>query len=210
MTEEDSSLCKRLSERIRNLMMPSDGEFENHEKFNDRIEKYKDYVKEEDIRRTRKATIFWSFISILYIYGDLHVNTIKTTGGVSGGATPWGIQIGGVTAEKFLIFLLVITLYYAFQFFFSALKVSMKYKVYRLIHYILTMPGEAVGWEEGGLEIHADKSGKDSEYDLKHERWLFMYKNRVVGFLEHFFAPIIFPALLSLWAVVSLGIKVFC
>ena len=205
MTETGSSLFKRLSERMRSLMMPSDGEFENHEEFNDCIEKYKDYVKEESIRRTRKATIFWSFISILYIYGDLHVNTIKTTGG----AAPWGIQIGGVTAEKFLIFLFIITLYYIFQLFFSIVKISMKYKVYRLIHYILTMPGEGVGWEEAGLEIHAENSGKDSNYDLKHERWLFMYKNRVVGLLEHFFAPIIFPVLLSLWALVSLGVKVF-
>lgn len=191
-------------------MMPADSKFKNLHEFNNCFEKYQDYLQKESIRRIRKATIFWSFISILYIFGDLHVNAIKATGGMSGGVTPWGIQISGVTTEKFLMFLLIVTAYYSFQLFFSTVKVFMKYRVCRLVHYLLTMPGEDVGREKAGLEIHAAKSGIDSNYDRKHERWLFMYKNRVVGFLEHFFAPIIFPVLLSLWAVTSLGIKVLC
>lgn len=209
MTENGSSPCKRLSKWLGRLVKPAEGEFEDHKEFTDRIAKYENYVKEENVRRTRKATIFWSFISIFYIYGDLHVYTIKATGGMGGSVTPWGIRIGGLTEEKFMAFLFIMALFYAFQFFFFVLKVYMKYEVYRLIHYVLTMPGEAEGWERAELENHARDSGKDGEYDLKHERLLFMHKHRVVGLLEHFFAPIFFPALLSLWAVSRVGIEVF-
>ena len=41
------------------------------------------------------------------------------------------------------------------------------------------------------------------------ETWLFMMKFRLMGFLEYFFAPIIFPTVLALWALFVLAMEVY-
>ena len=49
----------------------------------------------------------------------------------------------------------------------------------------------------------------DENYTDNREMWLFMMKYRVMGFLEYFFAPIMFPTILAFWALFMLAMEVF-
>ena len=92
---------------------------------------------------------------------------------------------------------------------------------------MISLSSYAIGWKEHeqryrnleppfGISIsgHSERSpriteGKDEEYIDKREVWLFMMKYRLMGFLEYFFAPIVFPIILSIWALCMLAMEVF-
>ena len=202
--------------------------------FDELIEIYKDYVEEETNRRIRRVSIFWSSISIFYIHSDLHLNIATTAEGVQGIATPWGIPVAGITEEKFLVLLFILTLYFMIKFLFFVLKAHRKSNIYIIFRHFYSVGDDTKSFHTGGgsyfdlkyqrtfeksipsvvlgeptTEQSANDDYSDSKLRQRYDTWLFMYHYRFVGFLEYFFAPIIFPASVGLWALIQLAAQVY-
>ncbi len=67
--------------------------------------------------------------------------------------------------------------------------------------------------DESSKDIAEPKQPSDESISANRKRYdiqLFMYYYRIVGSLEYIFAPLIFPALLGVCAIVLLAVKLFC
>ena len=188
--------------------------------FEELIEMYRDHVGDERNRRTRKISVFWSFISIFYVHSDLHLNITEIAEGTRGIVTPWGIPITGVTEEKFLHFLFIMVLYFIIKFVFSMIKINKDTNIVNIFMHFLSVDDFSVGLQTGDGSrkeiIQQFKMARLSEDDpdnnyIERRRytWLFIYRYRIIGFLDYFFTPILFPAILGFWALIVLAIRVW-
>ena len=207
------------------------------EKLDELIEIYKIHVDDDLNRRDRKLTILWSFISIFYVLGDLGLNVAHTGNEEEVSAIVRGILITGITESKLLIFLIIILAYFVIKFIFSTWKLHRQLNGTRLLKHFWTLhkgeftTGFVTSPKPSYLELHCSESFSESikeevlentvepkqpddesisanrkRYDIQ----LFMYYYRIVGSLEYIFAPLIFPALLSVCAIVLLAVELFC
>ena len=183
----------------------------------------------DDISPIARKVIFWSFVSLLCIYGDIYVGTAETTEITNNTVTLFGIQFFGITKEKFWYFLLTLNLYHAVKFSFSVLKVIIIADSWAAFKDIFLVAKFDRGISEAEVDLidkklkSGDMSGKtnveggkmeltDPERKAENQRELLLMMKRynIMGLLEYFFSPIIFPAILGLWALVMLVIQVFC
>ena len=196
-----------------------DVEEPNYNKSAEVIELYKAHVEEETNRRTRKISVFWSFISIFYVHSDLHLNITEIAEDTRG-ITPWGVPIAGITEEKFLHFLFIMVLYFIIKFFFSMIKINRDTNIANIFMHFLSVDGFSVGLQTGDgsrKEIiqrfkaaRLSKDDPDNNYiERRRYTWLFIYRYRIIGFLDYFFTPIFFPAILGFWALIVLAIRVW-
>ena len=150
--------------------------------------------------------------------------------------TLFGIQIFGITQTKFLLLLLIMNIYLLIRFVFSVIKnivIANSFSLFkdvigignldkyneelnRIISEEMTsdLIGDMKSKDHADSEIDANR--KDEELTNLEEKTenkreiLLMMKHNILGLLEYFVAPIIFPAILSLWASIMLVIQVFC
>ena len=182
-----------------------------------------------DISPIARKVIFWSFVSLLFIYGDIYVGTAETTEITNNTVTLFGIQFFGITKEKFWYFLITLNLYHAVKFSFSVLKIIIIADSWAALKDTLSVKESDRHDSEDEIEsidkkLQSDEmSGKTNleggrmeftdpkrEAENQRELLLMMKRYNIMGFLEYFFSPIIFPASLSLWALIMLVIQVFC
>ena len=195
--------------------MTEDQKLGNKE-FDELIEIYKKHVDEEPNRRTRKSAILWSSISIFYTLGDLHLNVADTGNEGKGYAVAWGIPITGITEDKLLIFLLIVSSYFLAKFFFFVLKLHRQFKIIQILNCFWSLRKDKFT-----VMFHTPTQGSYVDFQRKispepiykhrntYDTWLFMYHYRIVGLLEYFFAPLIFPAILGICAIVTLAVELF-
>ena len=176
-----------------------------------------------------RKLIFWSFVALFCIYGDIYVGTTEKTETTDNMVTLFGIGFFGITKEKFWYFLLALNLYLTVKFAFSVLKIIIIADSWTAFKDTLLVAKFDKGVSEAEIELidkklkSGDMSGKtnldggkmeftDPEREAGNQRELLLMMKRynIMGFLEYFFSPIIFPAILSLWALVMLVIQVFC
>ena len=166
-----------------------------------------------------RKLIFWSFVSLFCIYGDIYVGTTEKTEATDNMVTLFGIGFFGITKEKFWYFLLTLNLYHSVNFTFSILKVIIIADSWTAFKDTLLVTKFDRGVSEAEIELideklkYDDMHGKTNfgqEAGNERELLLMMKRYNIMGFLEYFFSPIIFPAILSLWALVMLVIQVFC
>ena len=213
--------------------MKEDQKLEDKE-FDELIEIYKIHVNDERNRRTRKLTILWSSVSIFYILGDLHLNVTNTGNEDEGNAIAWGIPITGITEEKLLIFLFIISLYFLAKFFFSIVKLNRQLNLIYLFNHFWSLGKNEhrmdshtstqesyVGFQrdskgsigfsiiDGKFKPSQPKDESISGNKDRYDTWLFMYHYRVIGSLEYIFAPVLFPSILGIYAIVNLAIELF-
>ena len=214
--------------------MKKNEELTDHQ-FDELVEIYKTYVEEEANRRTRRITVFWSSVSIFYIHGDLHLNIATTAEAVNGTATPWGIPIAGITEAKFLVVLSILTLYFITKFAFFVIKAHRKVNIWLIVKRLCSVDEHTKSFHTGmgsffdlkqnrtfekaiprailgdrATRKSTDDDYSDSQLRQRYDTWLFMYHYRIVGSLEYVFAPLIFPALLSIYAISVLAVELFC
>ena len=67
---------------------------DNGENFFTELRNYKLAI--ESLRPIKRPMLFWSVVSLVYIYGGLHLKVDAIA--------LWGVQITGITEEKFIIF----------------------------------------------------------------------------------------------------------
>ena len=152
----------------------------------------------EKIRPIIRSVILWSFISLLYIYGDLRLNISETDSGESGMVTPWGLPIIGITDNHILVFLLIMTLYFWAKFLFCVIKIHLSIDFCVMVRALFS--------QESNTERHFAWFEYLEDDNLDHERntRLFLVNYPIIRFLDYFFAPIIFPVILSSWALISI------
>ena len=192
--------------------------------FYELIELYKDHVNEETNRRTRKVAVFWSFASILYVHSDLHLNIYETDENTKGIITPWGIPVTGITEDKFCAFLLIMVLYFIIKFIYSIWKINRDTNIrYIFMHFWSIVDHtkdlhtnddsrkKLISQFEEKIYSRPDPVQIDTkeEYKRKYYTWLFIYRYRVIGLLDYFFAPIFFPVILGFLALISLAARLW-
>ena len=182
-----------------------------------------------------RKVIFWSFVSLFCIHFDIYVGTAETTEAVNSMVTFFGIHFFGITKEKFWYFLLMLNLYHVVRFSFSVLKsiiIADSWTVFKNTLLVTefdrgvseaeidsidekTKSGNMSGGifiKKGEIKSTDPRRVAEKQRELLNQRefLLMMRRYNIMGFLEYFFSPIIFPAILSLWALLMLTIQVFC
>ena len=168
-----------------------------------------------------RKVVFWSFASLFIICGDISIKDADAS------AALFGIHISNFTQKKFLFILLILTVYYGVKFIFSVIRngiIANSWSVFKNnicttgfdkgrseaeIHQIernINSTSGKITHIDGGSVKLSDPRARDED---KRELLLLMKRYNIVGFLEYFFAPIIFPALLFLCALAMLVIEVF-
>lgn len=193
------------------------------------IEGYILLVQNADHARRGRVAMFWSLISLLFVFGFFAVVPSKTVGVL-------GFSIRDLTDQKVLIALLCITSYYALRFGFSVAKIfilSNPRAVWREFfkYRKLKKSGFNFESEESGSRIHAwaevgswadgenagDRSPNlnepfrnsfpDGPYDIlkkPNEVRYLNVRNSIFGFLENVFALMLLPAFLCIAAFLAL------
>lgn len=174
----------------------------------------KDHKREvAKVRRAGRLTVLWSFISLFFVYGDMTIGVDEGNRSSGEAAIVWGIPIIGITEETFLFFLLIMTMYYMVNFVFVIVRVHIMSNSWQALKVILCMPmsEKDKAWSEIELEEEVEQqfAGKNTEGSDEQkaaeaenrELIRLMIRYRLMGFLEYFFAPIFFPAVLCLWAL---------
>lgn len=180
----------------------------------------------ENVSPLSWKVIFWSSVALFCIYGGIYVGTEGTTVNTNNVTTLFGVQFFGITEKNFWCFLLIVNIYYAIKFSFSIVKVTMVAKSWSVFKDITSTTdsdrdsskaeidsiessdhmGGKVNLDGGRMEL----SDPEKRSENKRELLLFMKYYHGMGLLEYFFAPIFFPAFLSIWASIMLVIQVFC
>ena len=169
-------------------------------------------------RRSAKLVVFWSFISLCYIFGDLQV--VQETAGADSVTTLWGIRLSGITGEKAVILLFILTLYFFIRFLFDIIRISLLSSSYQALKDMIAIDfrGKGVHWQEIELselareevlgEGQSDVTQSQVERLTPVERWRLMARYGAMGLIltlmELFFGPIAFPAVLGLSAIIML------
>ena len=162
----------------------------------------------DGVQKSARQTLFWSFVSLFYILGNMHIGVRETHQNTDGEISVWGIPIFGISEKTFLTFLLIMTSYRAIIFLFLILKIHMVGNLLLALKEIICASQYDAAWKEARLEENS-VTETDEEYRRNRDVWLFMMDHRFMGMLEYFFAPILFPALLSLAALVMLATRVY-
>ena len=192
--------------------------------FDELIEVYKDYVEKDVNRRTRRALVFWSFIPILYLHGDLRLNIATTTTNSGETAKFWGIPVDGITEDKFLCFLFIMILYFIVKFVFYVVKIIPMMKTKKdtnickiFVHFLSLKDRTGNGSRKElrekfreNISVHESNTPFDSKFESRYHTWLFVHRYYIIGFIDYLFSPIIFPALLGLWAFAILVVRILC
>ena len=206
------------------------------------LERWRNYIKDHDseyecmkhhkksiisTRPQSRLAVFWSFVSLFYIYGDISIGIRDNQTDTVSEVVVWGIPFVGITETTFLSIVFIMTLYYSLKSIFSIIRVHILCNSLMAFKEMISLASFGIGWKEYGQTYRNPKapvgnsfSGhlegnpwiterKDEEYIDKREVWLFMMKFRLMGFLEYFFAPIVFPIILSIWALCMLAMEVF-
>ena len=188
-------------------------------------------------RPQSRLVIFWSFVSLFYIYGDISIGTRGNQNNSVNEVVVWGIPFFGITEITFLQFISIVTLYYLFKLIFSIVRVHILCNSLMAFKELISLSGYDIRREKHekryrsperpvGISLSVSSGEnpqsfdpqstnpqitqkKDEEYIDNREMWLFMMKYRLMGFLEYFFAPILFPTILALWALFVLAMEVF-
>lgn len=177
-------------------------------------------------RRSGRLVVFWSFVSVFYIYGDISIGIQDPQKNLNEEVIVWGIPFLGVTEKTFLSFLCILVLYYSINLLFVIMRVHIISNSILALKEIVCLSKYSTGWVEHdvgyenpeppvGISFSVTSGGghkvsekRDDEYAEKREMWLFMMKYRTMGFFEYFLAPIIFPIAISSWALSALLAKV--
>ena len=174
-----------------------------------------------------RLIILWSFVSLFYIYGDISIGIREDQHNSANEVVVWGIPFVGITETTFIYFIFIMTIYFFMKFIFSIIRMHISCNSWMAFKEMISLSDYDVGWKEGeerykspeppvgiSFSVHSEGSPrvtekKDEEYTDNREMWLFMMRYRLMGFLEYFFAPIIFPAVLAFWALFMLAMEVF-
>ena len=168
-----------------------------------------------------RKVIFWSFISIFIICGDISIRDANVS------ATLFGVQISNFTQKKLLFILLVMTIYCGTKFAFSVVRngiIANSWSVFKnnifttdfdkgcsdaeiqqIEQNINSIKGGTTHLDGGSIDLSDPKK----EHEDKRKLLLLMKRYNIIGFIEYFFAPIIFPTFLLLWASIILVKEVF-
>ena len=176
-----------------------------------------------------RKVILFSYIALFCIYGDMYIGT----GSGNNSVTLFGVQIFGITQKNFWIFLFIANIYCASIFMYFVIRsgkiagswslfIDITFKrlnfysrsyitIFRRFLEKSIIKSKNPFHEETNMddETLVSKELEQISEDQR-ENLLLIGDHRVLGFLEYFFAPIIFPASLSLWALIMLVIQVFC
>ena len=206
------------------------------------LERWRNYIRDHDpeyecmkhhkksIINTRpqsRLSVFWSFVSLFYIYGDISIGIRDNQTDTVSEVVVWGIPFVGITETTFLSIVFIMTLYYSLKSIFSIIRVHIFCNSLMAFKEVISLSSFDIGWKGHeqtyrnlkapvGISLSGHLEGnpqiterKDEEYVDKREVWLFMMEYRLMGFLEYFFAPIIFPSILAFWALCMLAMEVF-
>ena len=163
-------------------------------KFYECLEEYKKGIKE--IRRSLIATLLFSVVSLLYVYGYFY----------SGGSTVftlWGSTLGSFMEKKRSIVLFGITSGIFVYYFFFLTKTFIKSKAYSWIWSIYLQPWPERHFHEAFLQA------EHPEDETRRDTGLFIFRHRLFGFVEYLLIPAILPMVLSVWALSMLARKAF-
>ena len=184
----------------------------------------------EDVFPFSRKIIFWSSVSLFCIYGGIYVGTEEIAGNMNNMTTLFGVQFFGVTENKFWYFLLIINIYYAIKFAFSVVRTVIVADSWSVFKDIISTTDFDRGMSEAKIHIiekdiksrshmggitkidggKMELSDPETKSENERELLLLMKYYHGMGLLEYFFAPIIFPACLSLWTLTMLVIQVLC
>ena len=175
----------------------------------------------EELRPLKRPMLLWSAISLVYVYGRLHV---------SGDPSVWGVTITGVTDQKLTIFLFLATLYYTGRWaYFNWLKLRPYWRngfigeLWKSVvkPQIATVTGKYYYFVQGYNEVLKEKGeGQvldqdietiESDRDLRstvHDLFGLTILSSVMKFMEPFGVPYIFPLSVSCLALASLFCKI--
>ena len=162
-----------------------------------------------DTRQSSKRTVLWSSASLFYIYGDITIGTNGSQQDTGSEAVVWGIPFIGITEMTFESLIFIMTLYFFVKTIFSIIRVHIICDSWMAFKEMLSLSDRDVDRNEAMLQEYEHRSKNDDENKHNLETWLFMMKFRLMGFLEYFFAPIIFPTVLAFWALFVLAMEVF-
>ena len=160
-----------------------------------------------------RMVIFWSSISLFYIFSDIHVGTANGLGDENNGTLIWGIRIFGVTEQKFLYFLLIVNFYHGIKFAFVIIRISIisnSWVAFRSLGWKTfdrNFEGAKIEKIEDSIESNENTDPTDPERqsnENRRETLLLMIRYYIMGLVEYFVAPIILPAILILWALTVL------
>ena len=156
-------------------------------------------------RRSSRIVVLWSFISLFYIHGGMRIGTEEAYQKASEAVVVWGIPVIGITERVFLFFLLIVILYFTINFAFVTIRIHLAANSWLALKEILCISDHDKGYFDASAQLdHANENiARESEFAL------LMVQHPVMGFLEYLFAPILFPAILSLWAIIVLLVRAF-
>ena len=183
MANENSSLRQRWRNEIESCD-PNHLVLKNHRK------------EIESVYQSARRTMFWSFVSLFYIFGNMHIGVREAYQNAGGEMIVWGIPILGISEKTFLSFLLIMTLYRAVIFLFVVVKIHIIGNLLLALKEIICVSQHDPAWNEfdmkTGFSDGTPVTEKDEEYRGKRDVWLFMMRHRFMGMLEYFLAPIFF------------------
>ena len=179
-----------------------------------------------------RLIVFWSFVSLFYVYGDISIGNRGNQDNSVNEVVVWGVPFIGIAETTVLSFVFILILYHFLKLMFSIVRVHILCNSLMAFKEFISLSGYDTGWNEHeerygnherlvgislsvrserGLRVTDPRSTerKDEEYIDNREMWLFMMKYRLMGFLEYFFAPIVFPIVLAFWALFVLAMEVF-
>ena len=161
-----------------------------------------------DTRQSSKRTVLWSSVSLFYIYGDITIGTNGNQQDTGSEAVVWGIPFIGITEMTFVSFVFIITLYFFAKMIFSIIRIHIICDSWMVFKEMLSLSDRDVHQNEAMLQEYGRRSENDDKDRHNLETWLFMMKYRLMGFLEYFFAPIIFSTVLAFWALFMLVMEI--
>ncbi len=180
---------------------------EDNEKFFYNLQSYKATI--ESLRSLKRPMLLWSALSLVYIYGGLHLKVDAIA--------LWGVQITGITEEKFIIFLLLATFYYTSKWLWSNF---LKLRLYWRKGFISDLRNRRMNPQKIGETGEAwgliEGFGADTDKDIINDRDLsgtvtdftrFSVVSRVVTFMELFGVSFVFPLLIAFVTLVTLLIR---
>jgi len=148
-------------------------------------------------RRSGKLVVFWSFVSLCYIFGDLQIDPENEI-------VVWGIKLLGVTNQKIVILLAIINVYFLMNFIFIVIRVCLTSNSIVALIDMISMNREEKIRAQDKILNWKDYDDDDPAKEKRREISSMMIKFRYMGALEYFFAPIIFPSLLGFLAITML------
>lgn len=99
-------------------------------------------------RRSGRLVVFWSFVSLFYIYGETGIGIRDMHKSLNEEVIVWGIPFLGVTETTFLSFLCILLLYYSISFLFVIVRVHVISNSVLALKEIICLSKFSTGWIE--------------------------------------------------------------